>query len=43
MSLIDENNKPIYPFGLLPSSFVHDIHSFFAIYNYNNLALKHDY
>ncbi|CAD8174467.1 unnamed protein product [Paramecium pentaurelia] len=41
MSFIDENNKPKYPYGLLPSSFVYDTHSFFVVYNYNDEILKH--
>ncbi|CAD8115932.1 unnamed protein product [Paramecium sonneborni] len=43
MSMIDENNKPKYPYGLLPSSFVNDIHSFFNTYKYNDEILKQPY
>lgn len=39
--MVDENDKPKYPYGLLPSSFVYDTHSFFVVYNYNDEILKH--
>ncbi|CAD8112797.1 unnamed protein product [Paramecium sonneborni] len=41
MSMIDQNNKPKYPYGLLPSSFVNDTHSFFTVYNSNDEILKY--
>ena len=43
LSLLDSDNKPIYPYGLLSSSFLHDIHTFIATYNYNEECKTFDY
>jgi ubiquitin conjugation factor E4 B len=42
LSLLDQNNKPVYPYGLLASSFLNDIHSFIATYNYNEECKNFD-
>ncbi|CAD8185223.1 unnamed protein product [Paramecium octaurelia] len=40
-SLLDENYKPKYPYGLLSNQFMNDIFHYCFIYNSNNMALDY--
>ena len=41
LSLLDENYKPKYPYGLLYNQFMQDVPNYCFIYNSNGVALDY--